>query len=250
MSAYGMFRAMAILIAVAPVVSFSAVAQQPAAAPAAADPAPGAAQTPAAPQPAAPPAASAPLMAPVIIVVDVEGIMTVSKAAKAIDSQIEAQRQIFQKDVAKREGDLHNAEQDLAKQQSVLAADIFDQRRKDFQQRVAEFQRDVAGKRRSLEVSFNDARGKVQAVLFDIVKQIASESGANMVLPKSQVVLFANSMDKSEEALRRLDQKMPTVSVVIAKATPDPAVAGGALAPAANPAPAAAPAKTPAKPKP
>jgi len=245
MFAYGMSRTLAIVIALVPVISFSAAAQQPAAQqPAAAPAAAAPAQPPAAGAPA-PTTAPGPLASPMIIVIDIEGIMTVSKAAKAIDSQIEAQRQIFQKDVAKREGDLHSAEQDLAKQQSVLAADIFDQRRKDFTQRVADFQRDVAGKRRSLEVSFNDARSKVQAVLFDIVKQIANESGANMVLPKSQVVLFANSMDKSDEALRLLDQKMPTVSVVIAKATPDPAVAGGAIGSPAAPAPARAPAKKP-----
>jgi Skp family chaperone for outer membrane proteins len=177
------------------------------------------------------------------MVIDVDTIMHDSKAAKAIDSQIEAQRQSYQKDLAKREGDLHATEQDLAKQQAVLAADAFQQRRKDFEQRVNDFQRDVAGKRRSLEQSFNEARLKVQGVLIEIISQIATERRANVVLPKSQVILVDKSMDLTEEALKRLDQKMPTVNVVIAKATPDPAP--GAVG--ATGAPGAVPAKAPAQ---
>ena len=202
---------------------------------------------------AAQPAASTPLSsgtnapppvpAPVVMIVDYEGIMTVSKAGKSIQSQVDAQRSAMQKEFAQRENDLRTEDGELQKQHASMQADAFEAKAREFQQKVAAYQREAQLRERALGLGFNDAKQKLTEALTEVVQQLAGERGANLVLYKSQVPLYETSYDASQEALKRLDAKLPALTLTIPKASE---VAGGQpaapAAAAAQPA-AAAPAK-------
>ena len=208
---------------------------------AAADAAQPAATTPAAPLSSgtnAPP----PVPAPIIMIVDYEGIMTVSKAGKSIQSQVDAQRGAMQKEFAQRENDLRTEDGELQKQHSTMQADAFETKAREFQQKVAAYQREAQLRERALGVGFNEAKQKLTEALTEVVQQLATERGANLVLYKSQVPLYETSYDASQEALKRLDAKLPALTLTIPKASD---VAGGQPAAAAA-APAAAAASEPA----
>jgi outer membrane protein len=199
---------------------------------------------PAAPAPtlAAGTNAPPPVPAPIIMIVDFEGIMTVSKAGKSIQSQLDTQRTTMQKEFGQRENDLRTEEQDLQKQRASLAADAFEAKAREFQQKVASYQREAQLRDRALSQGFGEAKQKLQQALAEVVQQLTTERGANLVLYKSQVFLYETSYDASQEALKRLDVKLPAVTVTIPKlsdvAAGQPAPAGGQPV-AATPAPAA-----------
>jgi len=184
-------------------------------------------QKPAAqPAPAAP-AAAAPaqpagnkgeaLKAPVVAVVDVQRIMQESSASKGIQKAIESQRDSYQKEIQTLEDKLQNAENELRKQQTVLAPDAFAAKRRDFEKQVADVQRTVQERKRTLDTAFNDAMTHVQKTMLDIVQDIADERGANVVIPRNLLVLFASNLDVTESVLERLNKQLPQVAVTIPK---------------------------------
>ena len=188
----------------------------------------GAQQKPAAqPAPAAPAAAAAPqqpaakpgepLKSPVVAVVDVQRIMQESSASKGIQKAIESQRDSYQKEIQTLEDKLQNAENELRKQQTVLAPDAFATKRRDFEKQVADVQRTVQERKRTLDTAFNEAMTNVQKTMLEIVQDIADERGANVVIPRNLLVLFASNLDVTENVLERLNKQLPTVAVTIPK---------------------------------
>jgi Skp family chaperone for outer membrane proteins len=187
--------------------------------------------------------AAPPVPAPVVMIIDYEGIMTVSKAGKSIQSQVDGQRSAMQKEFAQKENDLRAEDADLQKQHATMQADAFETKARDFQQKVQAYQREAQLRERALGLGFNDAKQKLTEALTSVVQQLATERGANLVLYKSTVPLYETSYDASQEALKRLDAKLPSLTLTIPK-TSEIAGAQPAAAPASAPAAApAAPAK-------
>lgn len=158
-----------------------------------------------------------PLKAPVIAVVDVQRVMQESTASKGIQKAIESQRDTYQKEIQTLEDKLQTAENELRKQQTVLAPDAFAAKRRDFEKQVADVQRTVQSRKRTLDTAFNDAMGNVQKTMLDIVQTVADERGANVVIPRNLLVLFASNLDVTDTVLERLNKQLPSVSVTIPK---------------------------------
>jgi Skp family chaperone for outer membrane proteins len=179
-----------------------------------------------------------------MLIVNTEKVMSESKAMKGLQGQIEGQQQALQKEFGKKQEDLRSAETELRKEQGSVAADAFQEKVKTFEKRVAEVQRDASARKQALEQGFNATIDKVKQALVEVVRDIATERHANMVLQASPFLIFDPSYDASADALRRLDQKLPSVQLVLPK-VPAGGSASGAIAEggAAPVAPATAPAK-------
>ncbi|MGQ0674934.1 MAG: OmpH family outer membrane protein [Rhodospirillales bacterium] len=199
-------------------------AQQPAPRPAPqAQPAAQPAPKPAAAAPAAGPAAGAPLIAPVVAVVDIDRIRESSNASKSVRDQLEKHRGAFQDEISKQENELRNAEQELNKQRTVLSPEAFNQRRLQFEQRVSEVQRQVQARRRQLESAMATSMTEVNRAVVDAVQEVATAHGANLVLPKSQIILVDKAMEVTEEVLVMVNKKLPAVKVTLPAAAAAPA---------------------------
>jgi len=175
-----------------------------------------------APPPAAAPApapapAGQPLPPPVIAVVDVQRILQESTAAKSVQTAIEAQRDAYQKEISALEDKLRGAEQDLVKQKTVLSPDAFNKRQTDFQKQVADLQRTVQTRKRALDQALDNAMVQVQKAMVDIVGEVAMEKGANMVLARHQFIIHATIYDQTDIVLKRLNERLPKVDVVVPK---------------------------------
>src|SRR5918994_728312 len=135
-------------------------------------------------------------------VIDYQRILRDAAAARSIREQIEARRKAYQEEISKEEQRLHEADKEFAKQRSVLSAEAFAEKRRDFEQDVAEVQRMSAA-----------ALNEVKEALIEIVTSIAEERGFNLVLPSSEVLFFARSLDLTEEVLAKLDARLPQVQL-------------------------------------
>ncbi|BBK32034.1 Skp family chaperone for outer membrane proteins [Stella humosa] len=159
------------------------------------------------------PAAAQQLPAPIIMIVDIQGVQQGSKAFKNIQAQMQTHRQSFQKEISDQEGQLRGAEQELQRQRTVLSPEAFGAKQREFQERVNNVQRNAQARRRQLEEGFNEAMQQVQRQLLQVVGKLAEERGATVVLPKTLVVLVDKRFDQSDEALKRLDAAITQVSV-------------------------------------
>jgi outer membrane protein len=181
--------------------------------------------------PSAAPAAQPPLT---IMVVDVQALLQNSKSAKMVRQQIEQKRAEYAKEISHQEETLRQERDALQRQQSSLSADALNQKGREFQQKVNDLDRNVQGKRQSLERSNAEALEKIQEVMLKIITDIAKDRKANLVFQRSELVLFDQNFDVTDEVLQKLDEQLPTLTVnFVTPAPSNPATA-------AQPAPASA----------
>jgi outer membrane protein len=218
-----------LLLALLGTLASSAVAQAPPAAPAPA--------TPAAPPPPAP-APSVTPMPLTVLVVDVQALLQNSKAAKMVRGQIEQKRNEYTKEISQHEEALRAERDAIQRQQATLSADALNQKGREFQQKVNDLERNVQGKRQALEKSNGDALSKIQEEMLKIIADIAKQRKANLVLQRSDIILFDQSFDVTDEVLQKLDEQMPTLTVDFVTPTPPPVPTAAAAPPPAPSAPA------------
>jgi outer membrane protein len=204
---------------------------------------------PAAPPPAAAPAAAAPLPGTPglnVLVVDVQSLLQNSKAAKMVRGQIEQKRLEYTKEISHEEEVLRAERDSLQRQQASLAPEALNKKGREFQQKVNDLDRSVQSKRQALEKSNNDALSKIQQAMLKIIADIAKQRKANLVLQRTDLVLFDRAFDVTDEVMQKLDEDLPVVTVNFVAPEPEPDTASASAPPAATPAPAAKP-KTKAK---
>jgi Skp family chaperone for outer membrane proteins len=181
-------------------------------------------QKPAAPSPP-PPAAVAPQLN--VLVVDVQALLQNAKSAKMVREQIEKKRAEYAKEISHQEDALRRERDALQREQATLSPKEMNLKGREFQQKVNELDRSVQAKRQTLEYSNEVALKKIQQVMLRIITSIAKKRKANLVLQRSELVLFDQSFDVTDEVLQRLDEELPTLTVSFAgppaTAAPKPA---------------------------
>lgn len=149
----------------------------------------------------------------VAAVIDYQRILREAEAARSIREQIEARRKAYQDEISAEEQRLKEADEEFAKQRSILSPEALAEKRRDFEKEVVDVQRLVQERRRELDRASAAALNEVKEVLIEIVTEIAEERGFNLVLPSSEVLFFARKIDLTEEVLTKLDQRLPEVEV-------------------------------------
>jgi outer membrane protein len=149
----------------------------------------------------------------VAAVIDYQRILRDAAAARSIREQIEARRKTYQEEISKEEQRLHEIDKEFARQRSVLSPEDFAEKRREFEQDVTGVQRKVQERRRELDRLSAAALNEVKQALIAIVTSIAEERGFNLVLPSSEVLFFARSLDLTEEVLAKLDARLPQVQL-------------------------------------
>jgi outer membrane protein len=162
--------------------------------------------------PATAPAAAA-LPGVSVLVVDVQSLLQNSKSAKMVRQQIEQKRAEYAKDISHQEATLRQERDALQRQQSSLSPEALNQKGKEFQQKVNELDRNVQAKRQALERSNAEALEKIQQAMLKIITQISKDRKANLVLQRSELVLFDQAFDVTDEVLQKLDEDLPTLTV-------------------------------------
>jgi outer membrane protein len=168
--------------------------------------APAQAQTPPAAAPSAAPSLN-------ILVVDVQSLLQNAKSGKTLRQQIEQKRTEFQKEMSAQEGTLRQEHDTLQRQQSSLSAEAFNQKGREFQQKLNDFDKSMQSKRQILEKANAEALEKINEVMLKIIADIAKERKANLVFLRSELVLFDQNFEVTDDVLQKLDDQLPTVTV-------------------------------------
>lgn len=153
------------------------------------------------------------VVAPKFAVLDLGVIRREAVSVGAIREQIVKFQNDLQTEIQKEQETLRNAQNELAKKQTLLAPEAFAEERRKFEQRVVGVQQLVQNRRRALEDSQNGALLKVEDALNTVVSDMAKERGYSLVMRREQVVIVDNSLDITAEVLKRLNAKLPTVKV-------------------------------------
>lgn len=181
---------------------------------------------------------------PLMLILDVDQLQKQSRAMQGLRQQVETQRAAFEREVKAQENELRIADEDLRRQRAVLAEPAFTQKVQEFQQRVNQLRESAGQKNQSLQRGIVKAEREWGAVVEEIVRGIAGERRANLVLPRAAVLYFEpGAFDITDDTLRRLDQRLPSMTLALDNtATPRPPQTSQSK-PKTTPAPKADPAQ-------
>ncbi len=149
--------------------------------------------------------------APVFAIIDVQRVYRESIAVKSLSRDIEERKGQYQGELRKKEAVLREADQELARQRSILSAEVYAQKRGELEQKVASHQREARKRKRGLEQLFASGMTKVRNELTKIAKEIAEERGLDLILSKATVVIVMPKFEITNEAVNRLNARLPEV---------------------------------------
>jgi len=159
------------------------------------------------------PALAQELPTPRILVIDLSHVMTNSTAMQGIQNQVEERQAELERQMQERESELRKADEALSQERGELSDEAFEERRRELETEFAQYQRQFAEQLESMDEIYAEAVGEVEVELLRIADELASEYGANMVMPKSTLLLVHEDFNKTDEALEQLNKRRPSVSI-------------------------------------
>lgn len=148
-----------------------------------------------------------------VATVDVQQLITESKAGKSIQKQLVTQREGIQNEAADLEQALQADQKKLLGERSKLSEEDFAQKQIDFEKRLLEARSKLQNRSRFLDKAANDAFNELRAQITDIVYNMADEQDIDLVLTRQNVVAAAKSIDITADVLKALDKKVPDIKV-------------------------------------
>lgn len=152
-----------------------------------------------------------------IAVVDVQSLMQNSDAAKNARAQIEKTRADYQREVKIKQEELDKLNQNIAQERPTLSQDAYQQRTRELRQKTANYQIDAQERQDKLDAALSGASQKIAAAIARIVDEVKKEQNFTLVLSRSAVVDTQGIPDITQELLKRLNQRTPTVAVDLPK---------------------------------
>ena len=148
-----------------------------------------------------------------VAVVDIPTILLRATSMKAIQQQLDVQKDLLQRDIARQQEGLRKAEQELARLRAV-SVEEFDRKRTEFETQVSASGRALQERTRRLDVAFDQARNNVINMLDKVIAEVATESGATLVISRQFIVYQSSGADDiTAEVLERLNSRLPQVTI-------------------------------------
>lgn len=161
------------------------------------------------------PAKAAEPKAPTIAVVDVEKILAEAKAAKSLQSQIQAKKESLQKEFSVKEKELKSTETTLLGEKEKLSAEDFAKKRKAYEEKIIETRKLFQKTRNSLEEGVGKAMGELRKNILESAAQVGDEKGYDIVLTRDSVLIAEKSLDITPDVLAKLDSKLTDVKLQV-----------------------------------
>lgn len=146
-------------------------------------------------------------------IVDWERILQVSEAGKSVQEQLKQKRTQYQQDQKSRVESLRTEHDALMKQRSLMAQEAFQQKLQALEQKRQALQSEAEKRSNQIYEAQKNALTEIQRKLAEICSAYMAEHDLTLVIKKSDTVLFANQYDFTEEALERLNQQLPSMTV-------------------------------------
>lgn len=189
---------------------------------------------------------------PVIGVISVPDVMRLSTAAQQAERVLGGRRDELARDAQKEQAGWRDEQQKLQAQAKNMASDQIQQRERHLQERVISAQRDFRNRNRIVQEAAQVSLGQIERELVQIIRQVASSRGMNLVLHREQVALSQDGLDITQQVADQLNKVLPTVFIPAVNVDPEVLAKSGTMPTTADverqqqeaPAPVVAPAAT------
>ena len=149
----------------------------------------------------------------IVGVIDLNYILAESKAAKDAAEKIEKIALDIEEEIKKTDQDLIDEQNELLESQQIMAPAAFEEKRKEYEKKVQNYNVTRQEKFMSIDLLVNDSRNNVLNALKPILEEISNDKGITILLEKNSVLLNAENMDVTNEALKILNKQLPKLEV-------------------------------------
>jgi outer membrane protein len=150
-----------------------------------------------------------------IAVIDVQYLVSNSKAGKSIRAQLDKKRDLYRKEIEKREADMNKEAKALSEQQGKLSKEEFGKKYAALNDKAKAGQKEVFERTKAFEKAYIDSLEKLREHIVKIVADISGKNNIALVLNRQEVVLVDAKMDLTKQVLTQLDAKVTTIPVNI-----------------------------------
>jgi Skp family chaperone for outer membrane proteins len=157
--------------------------------------------------------AGAPLAPAVVAVIDYQRLLRESDAARSIRAQVETRRQAYEAEVEAERQRLAEADRRLNEARDELTPEAYRERRRAFEEDVAVVQRLVQERRRELDEASSAAFQRIRDTVVQIIDASSERYRFNLVLPRSEVLVFSPEIDLTAEVMTELNARLPRVHI-------------------------------------
>jgi Skp family chaperone for outer membrane proteins len=148
-----------------------------------------------------------------IAIVDLNLILSDSKAAKDATKQFEAIQKNTEEEIIESDKIMIEERNKLIEQQSVIAPEAFELKAKDYEKKLQNYQSEKQNKLRNLEGVLQKARNEILENVKPILEELSNELGVTVILEKNSVLLSATNMDITEDVIKKLNKELPKIKV-------------------------------------
>ena len=148
-------------------------------------------------------------------VIDVQALLSQSDAAKSIQSQINTQREQFQKEVTEREEKLKDQEKALIASNGKVSETEFNKNKTTFEKNVIEARQQLQKKKNSLEEAAGKSLEQLREEITKIVATMSDREKFDLVITRQNVVLAAKSLDITEGVMSQLNDKVKKIDLKV-----------------------------------
>ncbi len=152
-----------------------------------------------------------------IAVVDVTHVLIESNTWKNAKKEMEGSVSAVQQDIDVRRNTLKVQAEELKRQQTILAPDVFQQKAKEIQRQQRTLQREAQVSNAKINKVLNQVRGRLRGVIVKLAAKVASERKMNIGFDRANVIFFDKTMDITEEVLKRFDASKTKVEITVGK---------------------------------
>gem|GEM_PF-2870562 len=150
-------------------------------------------------------------------VIDVNQVLNTSQVWKDAEVKMKGSVADVQKAINVKRDALKIKAEELKRQQTILAPDVFQQKAKEIGAGQRALQREAQASNAKVRDVLNQVRGRLKGVIVQISAKVASEKGMNIGFDRNNVIFFDDAMDITEEVLKRFNASKTKIEITVDK---------------------------------
>ncbi|MEH6632121.1 MAG: OmpH family outer membrane protein [Halopseudomonas aestusnigri] len=148
-----------------------------------------------------------------IAVVDTQKVIQASQAYKQINQRVDGLRNQFQQEFKLKEQNLVTENQKLVRQKSILAPEVYAQKKADIDKQAAIIRSQAKERKNSINQLRNAGLKQIQSQLGTIIDQMVAANGFDLIIAKQSLVWTKPSLDITDEVVQKLNTSLPAVAI-------------------------------------
>ena len=146
-------------------------------------------------------------------VLDLNKVLLDAKAAKNAAEEIEKIAQDIENELKSSDENMIKEQNKLIEAQSIMAPEAFEIKRKEYEEKVQNYNIERQNKLISVDKLVESSRNEILNNLKPILEDMSDKKGITVILEKGTVLLNAETMDITDEVIKRLNKDLPKIKV-------------------------------------